>query len=277
MAIRTLKPTSPARRYLEYSDFQEITTAEPYKPLLAPMSKTGGRNCYGRVTSWQRGGGHKRRYRMIDFRRNKLDIPAVVETVEYDPNRSARIALLSYSDGERRYIIAPAGLQVGARILSSDKEGPISIGNSYPLALIPLGTNIYNIELKIGKGASLVRSAGSFAQLIAKEGEYGQVKLPSGEVRYINLKCRATIGQVSNLDHGNVSIGKAGRARHLGHRPHVRGVAMNPIDHPHGGGEGKTAGGRHPVTPWGQPTKGKKTRHQLRTDRFIVKSRHKKA
>jgi len=274
MAIKVLKPTSPARRYLQYVDFAELSTDTPHKALLAPIHKTGGRNCYGRVTSWQRGGGHKRRYRMIDFRRDKLDIPATVATVEYDPNRSARIALLKYSDGDYRYIIAPIGIKVGSKLVSSNQEGPILPGNAYPLEFIPVGTNIYNVELKIGKGGALVRSAGTMAQLMAKEGEYGQVKLPSGEVRYVHLKCRATIGQVGNADHSNVSRGKAGRTRYLGRRPHVRGVAMNPIDHPHGGGEGKTSGGRHPVTPWGQPTKGYKTRKRTHTDRFIVKSRH---
>lgn len=274
MAIKSLKPTTPAQRYLQFSDFAEVTTDQPYKPLIAPISKTGGRNCYGRVTSWQRGGGHKRRYRLIDFRRDKLEVPATVTSIEYDPNRSANIALLTYADGEHRYIISPAGLKVGAKVVSSNQEGIIASGNAYPLEFIPVGTNIYNVELKLGKGASLVRSAGTFAQLMAKEGEYAQVKLPSGEVRYVHLKCRATIGQVGNSDHSNISIGKAGRTRHLGRRPHVRGVAMNPIDHPHGGGEGKTSGGRHPVTPWGRPTKGYKTRKRVSTDRFIVKSRH---
>ncbi len=276
MAVRTLKPTSPARRYLNYLDKSEITCDRPHKALVTHFTKSGGRNSYGRVTSWQRGGGHKRRYRMIDFRRDKLEVPAVVASIEYDPNRSGRIALLKYSDGEYRYIVAPAGLGVGAQVVSSDKEGVIAPGNCYPLAKIPLGSNIYNIELKPGKGGVLVRSAGTTAQYLAREGDYAQVKLPSGEVRMINLACRATIGAVGNADHNNVSLGKAGRVRHLGRRPHVRGVAMNPVDHPHGGGEGKTSGGRHPVTPWGKPTKGKKTRHKIRTDRFIVKSRHSK-
>lgn len=275
MPIRELKPTSSASRFTQYADFSELTAGKkPYKPLLFGHGKSGGRNSYGRVTSWQRGGGHKRRYRVIDFCRDKLEVPAVVESIEYDPNRSARIALLKYKDGEYRYMIAPVDLKVGANVLSSASEGPIAPGNSYPLGLIPVGTTIYGVELKIGKGAALARSAGTMAQLVAKEGEYGQVRLPSGEVRLVHLMCRATIGQVGNPDHANVSIGKAGRVRHKGKRPHVRGVAMNPVDHPHGGGEGRTSGGRHPVSPWGQPTKGHKTRLRKDTDRYIVKSRH---
>jgi large subunit ribosomal protein L2 len=224
---------------------------------------------------WHRGGGSKRRYRLIDFRRGKQGVPARVETLEYDPNRSARIARLVYADGERRYILAPHGLQVGQSVVSSS-DADIVVGNCLPLKNIPLGTQVHNIELKPGKGGQMVRSAGGAAQLLAKEGTYAQLRLPSGEVRMVHMECRATIGQVGNLDHENVKLGKAGRARYLGRRPHVRGVVMNPVDHPHGGGEGKTSGGRHPVTPWGVPTKGKKTRNNPRTDRYIVRRRKRK-
>ena len=248
MGIKSYKPTSPGRRFQTSMDFEELTTDRPHKPLLAKKTRSGGRDNKGLIAIRHRGGGHKRRYRIIDFRREKDGIPAKVVTIEYDPNRSSRIALVCYADGEKRYIIAPVGLAVGQTILSG-KDADILVGNSIPLRLIPLGTTLHNLELKRGKGAQLVRSAGGQAQLIAKEGEYAQVRLPSGEVRMIHLECRATIGQVGNIEHENISIGKAGRNRWKGWRPFVRGVAMNPVDHPHGGGEGKTSGGRHPVTP----------------------------
>jgi large subunit ribosomal protein L2 len=271
MAIRKYKPTSPGTRFRSVSDFKDITTDKPYEPLLRPLKKSGGRNNQGCVTSWQRGGGNKRLYRVIDFKRNKHGVAAFVETVEYDPNRSARIALLKYRDGERRYIIAPQGLGVGEEVFS----GPgveIKLGNALPLNEIPLGTFIHNIEMRPGQGAKLVRSAGLSAQLIAKAEDYCHVKLSSGEVRLIPPTCMATIGQVSNPEHENISYGKAGRVRWLGKRPHVRGVAMNPIDHPLGGGEGRSSGGRPPCSPWGKP-EGVKTRHNKRTDKFIVKRR----
>ena len=274
MAIKSYKPTSAGRRHQTCSTFEEITSTTPEKSLLVKLKKTGGRNSFGRVTSRHQGGGHKQKYRIIDFRRDKRGIPAKVATIEYDPYRSARIALLHYIDGEKRYILAPLDLKVGDTVLSGP-EADIKPGNSLPLRLIPLGTIIHNIELKIGKGAQLARSAGTFAQLMSKEGKYSQVKLPSGEVRLILQDCYATIGQVGNIDHENVNLGKAGRARWLGKRPKVRGVAMNPVDHPHGGGEGRTSGGRHPVTPWGIPTKGYKTRTNKTSDRFIVKKRTK--
>lgn len=272
MPLKQFNPTSPGRRFRSTLTFDEITTQHPQKSLTTPIKKTGGRGNRGRITSWFRGGGHKRRYREIDFRRDKLGIPAKVATIEYDPNRSARIALLHYADGEKRYILCPDGLKVGTSIVSGE-AADILPGNSLPLKLIPAGTVIHNIELKAGKGGQLVRSAGAAAQLVAKETEYAQVKLPSGEVRRIHMNCRATIGQVGNIDHKNVSYGKAGRTRWVGRKPHNRGVVMNPVDHPHGGGEGKTSGGRHPVTPWGKPTKGFKTRNNKRTDAFIVKRR----
>ena len=275
MAIKKFKPTSPGRRQMEVLVSPEITTSEPYKPLLEPKKATGGRNSLGRVSMWQRGGGHKRRYRLIDFKRDKNGVPGNVTTIEYDPNRSANIALVTYKDGDKRYIIAPLGLQVGQTILASS-EADIVVGNCLPLKNIPVGTMIHNIELRPGKGGQMARSAGAGAQIMAKEGEYAHLRLPSGEMRLVLTECRATIGQVGNIDHANVSIGKAGRSRWLGKRPHVRGVAMNPVDHPHGGGEGKTSGGRHPVTPWGVPTKGHKTRHNPRTDRFIVRRRGQK-
>lgn len=274
MAIKTYKPTSAGRRHQTCSAFDEITTSSPEKSLLLALKKTGGRNSFGRITSRHIGGGHKKKYRLVDFRRNKIDIPAKVASIEYDPNRSARIALLHYSDGEKRYILAPLNLKVGDVVLAST-SADIKPGNSLPLRAIPLGTIIHNIELKIGKGGQLARSAGTFAQLMAKEGKYAQVKLPSGEVRMVLLDCMATVGQVGNIDHENVTIGKAGRSRWLGRRPKVRGVAMNPVDHPHGGGEGRTSGGRHPVTPWGIPTKGYKTRKNKTSSRFIVKPRTK--
>jgi len=275
MGIRQFAPTSPGRRFMTVATFDELTTARPLKSLLEPKNRCGGRNNKGQLTIWHRGGGHKRMYRRIDFRRDKIDIPAKVATIEYDPNRSARIALLHYVDGEKRYILAPLGLAVGQTILAS-AAADIQIGNTLPLRHIPLGTMVHNLELKLGKGGQLVRSAGAAAQMLAKEGDYAQLKLPSGEVRRVHIECRATIGQVGNIEHENISIGKAGRKRWLGRRPINRGVAMNPVDHPHGGGEGKTSGGRHPVTPWGKPTKGYKTRNNARTDAFIVRSRHKK-
>ena len=274
MAIKSFKPTSAGRRHQTCSAFEEITAAKPEKSLLVTLKKSGGRNNLGRVTSRHIGGGHKQKYRIIDFRREKRDIPAKVASIEYDPNRSARIALLHYTDGEKRYILAPLDLKVGDTVVAS-ASADIKPGNALPLRAIPLGTIIHNIELKIGKGGQLARSAGTFAQLMNKEGKYAQVKLPSGEVRMVLQDCIATIGQVGNIDHENVSIGKAGRSRWLGKRPKVRGVAMNPVDHPHGGGEGRTSGGRHPVTPWGIPTKGYKTRTNKTSSRFIVKARTK--
>jgi large subunit ribosomal protein L2 len=272
MGIKSSKPTSPGKRFQTTSTFEEITRKEPEKSLLRPLNKKGGRNANGRMTTRHRGGGHKRAYRLIDFKRDKDGIPAKVAAIEYDPNRSANIALLHYVDGEKRYILSPKNLSVGDMLMSGE-ESEIRIGNSLPLKVIPLGTHIHNIELNIGHGGQMARGAGSYCQLMAKEGRYAQVKLPSGEVRLIPLACKATIGQVGNLEHENISIGKAGRKRWLGRRPHVRGVAMNPVDHPHGGGEGKSSGGRHPVTPWGVPTKGYKTRVRKSSDRFIVKRR----
>jgi large subunit ribosomal protein L2 len=274
MPIRNYKPTSPGRRFQTVQTFDEITASEPYKPLTEPIRKSGGRNNQGELTSWWRGGGHKRAYRVIDFKRDKLDIPAKVTTIEYDPNRSARIALVTYADGEKRYILHPVGLKVGDTIVAG-KSVDILPGNALPLRNIPLGTMVHNVELKPGKGGQLARSAGASVQVVAKEGDYATVKMPSSEVRLVNVECMATIGQVGNLDHENVSVGKAGRSRWLGKRPHVRGVAMNPVDHPLGGGEGKTSGGRHPVSPWGVPTKGYKTRNRKSTDRFIVARRQK--
>jgi len=271
MGLKKYNPTSPGRRFQTVSDFAEITTDKPYEPLLRALKKTGGRNSYGRVTAWQRGGGNKRLYRVIDFKRDKHSIPAVVETIEYDPNRSARIALLKYRDGERRYIVSPQGLKVGDDLISG-RGVEIKTGNALPLNEIPLGTFIHNIELQPGGGAKLVRSAGLSAQLIAKADDYSHVKLSSGEVRLIRSLCMATIGQVSNPEHENISLGKAGRVRWKGKRPHVRGVAMNPIDHPLGGGEGRSSGGRPPCSPWGKP-EGVKTRQNKRTDKFIVKRR----
>lgn len=273
MGIKTYKPTTPARRFQTVSTFEEITRDYPEHSLVKPLKKTGGRNNWGRITSRHRGGGHKRKYRIIDFKRDKWGIPAKVASIEYDPNRSAYIALLHYVDGEKRYIIAPLGIQVGEGLIAGS-GGDIKPGNALPLKDIPLGTIIHNIEMKRGKGGQLVRSAGAQARLLAKENGYAQIKLASGEVRMIPLDCMATIGQVSNVDHENISIGKAGRSRWLGRRPRVRGVAMNPIDHPHGGGEGKTAGGRHPCTPWGKPTKGYKTRKKRAySNKYILKRR----
>ncbi|MBF0474705.1 MAG: 50S ribosomal protein L2 [Deltaproteobacteria bacterium] len=272
MALIKLKPTSPGRRFQTKPSFDEITRSQPEKSLVKPLKKTGGRNSYGRVTARHRGGGHKRMYREIDFKRRKLDIPAKVASIEYDPNRSARIALLYYADGEKRYILAPQNLSVGDIIIAGE-NADIKPGNALPLKNIPLGTLIHNVEMKPGKGAQIARSAGGHAQVMAKEGKYVQVKIPSGEVRAFLPDCFASIGQVGNHEHENMSIGKAGRNRWLGRRPHVRGVAMNPVDHPHGGGEGKSSGGRHPVTPWGVPTKGYKTRKNRASDKYIVKKR----
>jgi large subunit ribosomal protein L2 len=274
MPIRKYNPTSAGSRFQTVQTFDEITTSEPYKPLVEPLHESGGRNNRGQLTSWWRGGGHKRMYRLIDFKRDKRDIPAKVSTIEYDPNRSARIALLTYADGDKRYILQPIGLKVGDTIVAGNNVD-ILPGNALPLKNIPLGTLVHNVELKPGKGGQIARSAGSAVQVVAKEGEYASVKMPSGEIRKVYIECYATIGQVGNLDHENVSIGKAGRSRWMGQRPHVRGVAMNPVDHPLGGGEGKTSGGRHPVTPWGLPTKGYKTRNRKRTDQFIVQRRSK--
>jgi large subunit ribosomal protein L2 len=274
MAIRTFNPTSAGRRFQTVQVFEEVTTTRPHKPLVEPLHRSGGRNNRGELTSWWRGGGHKRMYRVIDFKRDKRGIPARVLTVEYDPNRSARIALVGYADGEKRYILQPAGLKVGDTIVA-DPDVDILPGNSLPLRNIPLGTQVHNVELKPGKGGQIARSAGSSVQVVAKEGDYASVKMPSSEIRKIYIDCYATIGQVGNIDHENVSIGKAGRSRWLGKRPHVRGVAMNPVDHPLGGGEGKTSGGRHPVSPWGQPTKGYKTRNRKMTNQFIVQRRQK--
>jgi large subunit ribosomal protein L2 len=276
MPTRTYKPTSPGRRQMSVSTFDDLTPVRPERSLVeGRRSSSGGRNAYGRVTVWHRGGGHKRLYRKIDFRRDKLGVPARVASIEYDPNRSARIALLHYRDGEKRYILAPLGLKVGDELLSGP-EAEIRPGNALPLATVPLGTVIHAVELKPGKGAQLVRAAGVGAQLMAREGSRATLRMPSGENRLVHVRCQATIGQVGNLEHENTSVGKAGRSRWLGKRPNVRGVAMNPIDHPMGGGEGKSSGGRHPCTPWGKPTKGYKTRKNRATDKWIVKRRGKR-
>ena len=277
MGIKNYRPTSPGRRQMSVSDFTEITRSEPERSLLRGRSRqSGGRNVDGHVTSWHRGGGHKRRYRVIDFRRDKTNIPARVASIEYDPNRSANIALLHYKDGEKRYIIAPAGLRLGD-LLMSGEAAEIRTGNALPLARIPLGSIIHAVELRPGKGAQLVRAAGLGAQLMAREGSYATLRMPSGEHRLVHVSCMATLGQVGNPDHENRSIGKAGRSRWLGKRPNVRGVAMNPVDHPMGGGEGKSSGGRHPCTPWGVPTKGHRTRKKnSRTNKYIVKRRGKR-
>jgi len=273
MPIRKYKPTSSGRRFMTVSTFEEVTKTEPEKSLLEPLSKKGGRNNQGRITTRHQGGGHKRRYRTIDFKRTKDGVPAKVAAIEYDPNRSARIALLHYADGEKRYILAPARLRVGDRV-ESGPEADIKPGNSLPLANIPTGTMVHNVELKPGRGGQMARSAGASVQLVAKEGLYATLRLPSGEMRRVFLTCRATIGQVGNVDHENVSGGKAGRSRWRGKRPTVRGSAMNPVDHPHGGGEGKSKGGRHPVTPWGVPTLGKRTRRKHKeSDKLIVRGR----
>ncbi|MDZ4185042.1 MAG: 50S ribosomal protein L2 [Desulfuromonadales bacterium] len=272
MAIKRYRPTSAGRRFMTVSAFDEITRSEPEKSLVRAIKRSGGRNNRGRITCRHIGGGHKRRFRLIDFKRDKHGIPAKVTSIEYDPNRSARIALLTYADGEKRYILAPKEIKVGDR-LESGPGAEIRAGNALPILAIPLGTLLHNIELKVGKGAQLARSAGTYAQLMAKDSEYAQLRLPSGEVRKVRTECYATVGQVGNEEHENLSFGKAGRTRWLGVRPTVRGVAMNPVDHPHGGGEGRTSGGRHPVTPWGVPTKGKKTRSNKATNQFIVRRR----
>jgi len=273
MATKKVKPTSPGRRFQTYASFEELTKKSPERSLLKPLNKTGGRNTYGRVTCRHRGGGHKRHYRIIDFKRDKTGIPARVASIEYDPNRSARIALLHYADGEKRYILAPLNLNVND-VVESGPNADIKPGNTLPLRNIPLGTQIHNIELREGKGGQIVRSAGTYAQLMAKENRYALIKLPSNEVRMVLLNCKATVGQLGNVAHENIELGKAGRKRWLGRRPRVRGVAMNPIDHPMGGGEGRSSGGRHPCSPWGMPTKGYKTRKKNKgSDRFIVKRR----
>lgn len=274
MAIKHFKPTSPGRRFVTVSDFKEITKTEPEKSLVEPLKKNGGRNAQGRMTVRHRGGGHKRSFRIIDFKRDKDGVPAKVAGIEYDPNRSARIALLHYADGEKRYILAPAGLEVG-QTLFSGPGSDIKAGNCLPLKNIPLGTMIHNIELYPKGGGMLVRSAGTSAQLMAKEGKYANIRMPSGEMRLVLQECRATIGQVGNVEHENLTIGKAGRKRWLGIRPTVRGVVMNPTDHPHGGGEGRSPIGRNPVTPWGKPTLGARTRKKKSSDRLIVKRRKK--
>lgn len=274
MGIKHYRPTSAGTRQLALDDFSDVTASKPEKSLLAPLSGPSGRNNYGRVTAWQRGGGHKRHYRIIDFKRDKVAVPAAVATIEYDPNRSARIALLHYADGEKRYIIAPLNLKVGDTVISS-KNADIKPGNTLPLESIPIGTLVHNVELQPGKGGQLCRSAGTSAQLMAKEGRHALLRLPSGELRKVVKECRATVGQTGNTDHDKINLGKAGRSRWLGIRPNVRGVAMNPVDHPLGGGEGRTSGGRHPMSPWGKKTKGPKTRKNKRTNHLIVSRRPK--
>lgn len=273
MGIKKYKPTTPGHRGMTGYTFDEITTDKPYKKLLVNLKKSGGRNNEGRITIRFRGGGHKRKYRIIDFKRNKLDVSGVLETIEYDPNRTTRIALVKYEDGERRYILAPHTLKVGDTIISTNGEADITVGNALLLKNIPVGTVIHNVEFQKGRGGQIARSAGGYATLMAKEGKYALIKMPSGELRKIHIECRATIGQLGNMERSNIKVGKAGRSRWLGKRPHVRGTVMNPIDHPHGGGEGKTKGGRIPVTPWGKPTKGYRTRNNKRTQKFIVKRR----
>ncbi len=275
MGLIKYKPTTPTRRFTSVSDFAEITTDKPYKPLTLPKRGTGGRNAHGHITSRHRGGGHKRRIRIIDFKRRKMDVTATVLTIEYDPNRSARIALIQYADGEKTYILAPEGLKVGETLANGEKA-EVKLGNHLPLRNIPPGTPVFNIEFEPGQGGKMVRSAGSVAQILSKENDFAHIKLPSGETRMVSLNCAATIGQASNLDHGNISYGKAGRYRWLGIRPQSRGVAMNPVDHPMGGGEGKSSGGRHPVSPWGQKSKGLKTRRRSKpSNKYIVKDRRK--
>ncbi|MEJ2633787.1 MAG: 50S ribosomal protein L2 [Calditrichia bacterium] len=274
MGLKKYKPNTPGLRFRVDINFEDITKTTPEKSLLEPQKRSGGRNNLGRVTAWQRGGGHKRHYRVIDFKRKKYDIPATVNAIEYDPNRTARIALLFYADGEKRYILAPDGLKVGDKIMSGEKS-EIRVGNSLPLERIPLGMSVHNIELEPGRGGKVARSAGASCQLMAKEGEFALLKMPSGEIRRFRQKCYATIGQVGNLEHTNISLGKAGRSRWLGRRPNVRGVAMNPIDHPMGGGEGKTSGGRHPCSPWGQLSKGLKTRKKNKKSSDLIVKRRK--
>ncbi|HKK73351.1 MAG TPA: 50S ribosomal protein L2 [Candidatus Krumholzibacteria bacterium] len=275
MGVKKFKPVTPSARYRTVSDFSDVTKSEPEKALLEPRKRTGGRNNRGRITSRHRGGGHKRRYRLIDFKRKKHDIEARVAAIEYDPNRSARIALLHYIDGEKRYIIAPKGLEVGAKVVSGS-QAPFNVGNAMPLERVPLGTLVHNVEMVPGRGGQLARGAGTYAQVMAKEGNQVTLRLPSGEMRMVHRTCQATIGEVGNPTHENVVRGKAGKSRWLGRRPHVRGVAMNPIDHPMGGGEGKSSGGGHPVSPWGWKTKGMKTRRNKPSDKFIVRRRNQK-
>jgi large subunit ribosomal protein L2 len=275
MGIKTYRPVTPGLRHRTTNEYDDLTGDRPYKPLLVSLPKSGGRDSRGHLSIRNRGGGHKKLYRMVDAKRDKIGIPGVIETVEYDPNRSSFISLVKYRDGERRYILSPLGLKVGQEIVSSDAQVDILPGNAMPLRFIPLGTVIHNIELRKDKGGQVAKSAGTGAQILAKEGDYAQVRLPSSEIRKIHLDCRAVIGQIGNLDHQNISIGKAGRSRWQGWRPHVRGTAMNPIDHPHGGGEGRSKGGRHPVSPEGIPTKGYKTRQNKRTQAFIVRRRSK--
>jgi large subunit ribosomal protein L2 len=275
MPVKKIKPTNPASRQQSYPEYSEITRSTPEKSLVEGKSGSGGRNNRGRTTVRFRGGGHKRRYRVVDFKRDKNGVPATVASIEYDPNRSARIALLHYADGEKRYILWPLGLEVGGRVISGE-DAPVDVGNALPIRKIPLGTVVHNVELTIGKGGQMVRSAGTGAQVLAKEGKYAQLRLPSGEVRRVHVDCYATVGQLGNTEHENVSLGKAGRKRYLGRRPHNRGVTMNPVDHPMGGGEGRSSGGRHPTTPWGKPTKGYKTRRNKRTQKMIVRSRHRR-
>ena len=274
--MKRFRPTSAGVRQKTVADFDELTCSSPEKSLTEKLIRRAGRNCHGHITMRFRGGGHKRRYRIIDFKRDKFDIPATVQTIEYDPNRTARIALLNYNDGEKRYIIAPASLKVGAKVVSSNAVTEIEPGNSFPLKEIPVGTLLYNVEVKPGAGGKIARSAGSSVQLMGKDNEYATLRMPSGETRKILINCRATIGSVGNADHENLVIGKAGRNRWLGKRGHVRGTVMNPVDHPHGGGHGRDHGGRHPVSPWGQPCKGYKTRQNKRTDKFIISDRRKK-
>tara|TARA_B100001250_G_C19710960_1_gene749173 strand:+ start:285 stop:1112 length:828 start_codon:yes stop_codon:yes gene_type:complete len=274
MAIRKLKPDTPSRRYMSVSTFDEITTKKPEKKLTVALRKSGGRNHHGKITVRRRGGGHKRRYRIIDFKRNKFDIDGIIQTVEYDPNRSPRISLVEYEDGEKRYILSPDGIKVGDKVRSSSNQIEFKTGYSMPLQYIPEGMLIHNIEMKPGKGGQIARSAGSYARIMANESGYVTLKLPSGEMRMVSETCSATIGVIGNKSHENIKIGKAGRSRWLGKRPKVRGVAMNPVDHPHGGGEGKTSGGRHPVSPWGVPAKGYKTRKKKnKSNKYIVKRR----
>jgi large subunit ribosomal protein L2 len=275
MPVKGFRPVTPSRRFTKLLDRSEITKQTPEKSLTEGKAKSGGRNNHGQISSRFIGGGHKQSYRIIDFKRDKDGVPATVASIEYDPNRSARIALLNYADGEKRYILAPVGLTVGRKVVSGP-DADILVGNTLPLKNIPPGTNIHNVELKVGKGGQMARSAGAMVQLVSREVEFALVKLPSGETRKVPILCRATIGQVGNVDHENESSGKAGRTRWQGKKPHNRGVTMNPVDHPHGGGEGRTSGGRHPVTPWGQPTRGYKTRNNKRTDKFIVNRKGKK-
>jgi large subunit ribosomal protein L2 len=275
MPIKSYRPTTPTRRFQTTVLREEITRQHPEKSLVKGKTRTGGRNSLGEITIWFRGGGHKRRYRTVDFKRDKVGVPATVATIEYDPNRSANLALLHYADGEKRYILQPTGLKVGMKIVAGP-DADILVGNALPLKNVPPGTLVHNVELRPGKGGQMGRAAGSEVRLISKEGGYALLRLPSGEVRRVLVDCMATIGQVGNVDHSNISFGKAGRTRWLGKRPHNRGVSMNPVDHPHGGGEGKTSGGRNPVTPWGQPTRGYKTRNNSRTDKYIVARRGQK-